>query len=75
MYRVATDEWVPVSSVSLENTYPTVYKTTSQTPLYSATGRLLPYSLKANTAWKVDEKVVIGGVTYYRVATDEFVKA
>lgn len=75
MYRVATDEWVPVNSVSLESTYPTVYKTISQTALYSATGKLLPYSLKAGTAWKVDEKVVIGGVTYYRVATDEFVKA
>lgn len=75
MYRVATDEWVPVNSVSLENAYPTVYRTTSQTALYSATGKLLPQSLKAGTAWKVNGKVVIGGVTYYRVATDEFVKA
>ncbi|WP_334351532.1 MucBP domain-containing protein [Companilactobacillus sp. HBUAS56257] len=31
--------------------------------------------LADNTAWKTDEKVVVNGQTYYRVATDEWIKA
>ncbi|MFH5811718.1 MucBP domain-containing protein [Companilactobacillus sp. FL22-1] len=32
-------------------------------------------ALASNTDWKTDQKVVVNGVTYYRVATDEWVKA
>ncbi|MFC6322471.1 SLAP domain-containing protein, partial [Companilactobacillus baiquanensis] len=32
-------------------------------------------ALAANTDWKTDTKVTVDGVTYYRVSTDEWVKA
>ncbi|APX71919.1 SLAP domain-containing protein [Companilactobacillus allii] len=46
------------------------------TSLYDQKGNLIrSRALGANTPWSVDKKLVLDGVTYYRVATNEFVKA
>jgi len=46
------------------------------TTLYSKTGDAIKSrALSANSAWSVDKKLVLSGVTYYRVATTEWVKA
>lgn len=76
MYRVATDEWIPATAI--QNPYQkvsTVYKATTTTPIYDANGKMMTRELSSGTSWKVDQKVWINGVEYYRVATNEFVKA
>ncbi|WP_125762870.1 SLAP domain-containing protein [Companilactobacillus hulinensis] len=45
-------------------------------PIYDKAGNLIKArALGANTKWAIDRKLVLNGVTYYRVATNEFVKA
>ncbi|GEO58553.1 SLAP domain-containing protein [Companilactobacillus bobalius] len=81
MYRVASDEWVAADAVNVSGskvvstTFPKVFTAKVKTPVYSATGKLLDYQLATGTSWKVDRKVVINGIAYYRIATDEFVRA
>lgn len=44
--------------------------------IYTQEGKMITgRALGANTAWRLDKKLVLDGVTYYRVATNEFVKA
>ncbi|WP_125768392.1 SLAP domain-containing protein [Companilactobacillus furfuricola] len=43
--------------------------------LFDQTGRKLDLALEANTDWLVDQKMTHNGETYYRVATDCWVKA
>lgn len=55
--------------------YSSVYAPTTGTELYNDNGELITnVSLGKNTAWKVDQKKVVNGVTYLRVATNEWVK-
>ncbi|KRK82828.1 hypothetical protein FC78_GL001631 [Companilactobacillus bobalius DSM 19674] len=55
--------------------YSSVYTPTTGTQLYNDNGTLITnVSLGKNTAWKVDQKKVVKGVTYLRVATNEWVK-
>lgn len=80
MYRVSSDSWVAASSVNVSSgdksvvAFPKVYEAKVKTPVYSARGKLLDY-LPAGTSWKVDRKVVIKGIAYYRISTNEFIKA
>ena len=63
------DKTTPVAS------YSSVYTPTTGTELYNDNGELITnVSLGKNTAWKVDQKKVVKGVTYLRVATNEWVK-
>lgn len=44
--------------------------------IYTQDGKVITgRGLGASTAWQIDKKLVLNGVTYYRVATNEFVKA
>lgn len=55
--------------------YSSVYAPTTSTELYNDNGELITnVGLGKNTAWKVDQKKVVNGVTYLRVATNEWVK-
>ncbi|TGD22550.1 BspA family leucine-rich repeat surface protein [Companilactobacillus suantsaicola] len=75
-YRVATNEWVKASQV-----YPFVYKQTIVSPtaekkLYTAEGNLVANrKLNSDSAWKVDRIAYLNDEKYFRVATNEFVKA
>ncbi|WP_334332728.1 SLAP domain-containing protein [Companilactobacillus sp. HBUAS59544] len=52
-----------------------VYATISSTKLYTADGKLITNrQLSANSTWRVDQEKTIDGETYYRVATNEWVK-
>ncbi|WP_334329391.1 SLAP domain-containing protein [Companilactobacillus sp. HBUAS59699] len=43
--------------------------------IYTQDGKVITgRGLGASTAWQIDKKLVLNGVTYYRVATNEFVK-
>ncbi|WP_125567179.1 SLAP domain-containing protein [Companilactobacillus insicii] len=59
----------------------TSYKTVGTTGefgarIYRQDGTLIKgRGLGSKTAWSIDKKLVLNGVTYYRVATNEFVKA
>ncbi|AKP67852.1 SLAP domain-containing protein [Companilactobacillus ginsenosidimutans] len=44
-------------------------------PLFSMKGKQSNRSLSANTDWKIDRKATINGETFYRVSTNEWVKA
>jgi len=45
-------------------------------PLYDINGKqLTDYALAKNSDWQSDKKMVLDGVTYYRVSTDAWVKA
>ncbi|WP_125591250.1 SLAP domain-containing protein [Companilactobacillus jidongensis] len=74
-YRVATNEFVPVGEV-YEYSYSDINVTTdSVTPVYDERGVKLNVTLPANATYKVDRVVTINGVKYYRVATNQFIKA
>ncbi len=54
----------------------TVVTSTDVATLYSKEGKQLKgRALSANSNWAVDKQLVLNGTTYYRVATDEWVKA
>jgi len=77
-YRVATNEYVKASQV-----YPYKYglvnvrtTNTSSKRLYTAEGNLIANrQLAANSNWRTDRTTYINGIEYYRVATNEFVRA
>ena len=78
-YRVATDKFVNSADVYVYEPVQmvvTTHDTTRYTKLYTAKGELITNrSLSRNTAWSVDSITYIKGEKYYRVATNEFVKA
>ncbi|MFC6175444.1 SLAP domain-containing protein [Companilactobacillus huachuanensis] len=83
-YKVATNEWVEASDVTVNNdTTDGVTPFTSNvttggvvSTLYDKTGKALSgRALGPNTAWKTAGKMVLNGKTYYQVATNEWVDA
>lgn len=73
-YRVAENEFVkvPDTSITVANN---VIDVENVVPIYDEKGNLTDLNLAADTAWRFDKTVTIGGQKYYRVATDEYVKA
>ncbi|WP_334352016.1 beta strand repeat-containing protein [Companilactobacillus sp. HBUAS56257] len=75
-YRATTNEWIKASQV-----YPFVYNqtvvhTTAEKKLYTAQGNLVANrKLNSDSAWKVDRIAYLNDEKYFRVATNEFVKA
>ncbi|WP_334332294.1 MULTISPECIES: SLAP domain-containing protein [unclassified Companilactobacillus] len=86
-YRVATNEFIKASDVSLtlqnhlQNQIPLngildgVIITSKQAPLYDINGNRLSKSLLQGTSWKVEYQNNLPSGTYYSVATNEYVKA
>ncbi|WP_368791305.1 SLAP domain-containing protein [Companilactobacillus farciminis] len=78
-YRVATNEFVSAKDAYIYQPTNMVVKThtdSSSKNLYTAKGELITNrSLVADSNWLVDSIVYIEGIKYYRVATNEFVKA
>lgn len=75
MYRVATDEWVPASSLTTYQPISSTYTAKGEIPLYDHNGKLLGRTLAPGTSWKTDQLATINGREYYRVATNEYVLA
>ena len=75
MYRVATNEWIKVAGTTNFEPVSQTFRADTTTYLYDSTGKTLTKSLPADTSWKVDQIIYIDGQAYYRVATDEYVKA
>lgn len=75
MYRVATDEWIPASSLTIYQPISSTYTTKGEIPLYDHTGKLIGKTLAPGTSWKTDQLATINGREYYRVATNEYVLA
>ncbi|WP_334329330.1 BspA family leucine-rich repeat surface protein [Companilactobacillus sp. HBUAS59699] len=74
-YRVATNEFVNANNV-YEYTYDSpVILTNNTTAIYDEKGNLTTIELPTNSSYKTDRYGVINGEKYYRVATNEFVKA
>ena len=78
-YRVAANEFVSAKDAYIYQPTNMVVKTHTDSPsknLYTAKGELITNrSLVADSNWLVDSIVYIEGIKYYRVATNEFVKA
>ncbi len=77
-YRVATNEFVNADDVYIYSPVSMVVTTHSNqyTTLYDAKGvAVTNRSLNSNSSWKTDSITYINGDKYYRVATNEFVKA
>ncbi len=78
-YRIADDEFVKDSDAYVYQPTKMTVRVKNDTPiqnLYTAKGELITNrSLVADSDWFVDSIVYINGIKYYRVATDEFVKA
>lgn len=79
-YRVATGEFVKASQVypyyPISTNIQTNIQTNKQSLLYTAEGKLVTdRALAANTAWYTDRFIYLNNEKYYRVATNEFVKA
>ncbi|WP_125590108.1 SLAP domain-containing protein [Companilactobacillus jidongensis] len=56
-------------------THKTTFRTNKTTQLFNINGKAVRNrALMANTDWAVDKKMVLSGTTYYRVATNEWVK-
>ncbi len=75
MYRVATDEWIPASSLTTYQPISSIYTTKTEIPLYDHTGKLIGKTLAPGTSWKTDQLATINGREYYRVAINEYVLA
>lgn len=75
MYRVATDEWIPASSLTTYQPIASTYTAKGEIPLYDHTGKLIGKTLASGTSWKTDQLATINGREYYRVATNEYVLA
>jgi len=74
-YRVATNEFVEASEV-YEYAYSNPMVTTKQvTNLYDEKGNLLSNKLPTGKSYKTDRFQTIDGLTYYRVGSNQFVKA
>ncbi|WP_195701725.1 beta strand repeat-containing protein [Companilactobacillus futsaii] len=78
-YRIADGEFVKASDAYVYQPTDMTVRVKNDTPiqnLYTAKGQLITNrSLVADSDWFVDSIVYINGIKYYRVATDEFVKA
>jgi len=77
-YRVANDEFVRTDDAYIYQPINQVITTRNigQAQLYTAKGELIQNrALSANTKWLTDSIIYINNVKYYRVATNEFVKA
>ncbi|ALB30075.1 SLAP domain-containing protein [Companilactobacillus heilongjiangensis] len=77
-YRVATNEFVNADDVYVYSPVSMVVTTHANqyTTVYNAKGAAVTdRSLNSDSSWKVDSIAYINGDKYYRVATDEFVKA
>ncbi|MFC6322201.1 SLAP domain-containing protein [Companilactobacillus baiquanensis] len=77
-YRVSTNEFVNEKDVYVYTPIDAVVTTHagSYASLYTAKGDLVTNrSLSANSSWKTDSITNINGEQYYRVSTNEFVKA
>ena len=77
-YRVATNEFVNADDVYIYSPVSMVVITHANqyTTVYNAKGAAVTdRSLNSDSSWKVDSIAYINGDKYYRVATDEFVKA
>lgn len=74
-YRVATNEFVRASEV-YEYAYSNPVVTTKQvTSLYDEKGNLLSNKLPTGKSYKTDRFQMLDGLTYYRVGSNQFVKA
>ncbi|WP_119327181.1 BspA family leucine-rich repeat surface protein [Companilactobacillus musae] len=77
-YRVANNEWVEASRVYPYKNDKKVIKTHAKTITYLSKAEGIAVSNRAlapSTLWKSDRYTTINGIKYYRVATNEFVKA
>ena len=74
-YRVATNEFVPVGEVYKYSNVNTEVTTKSETSVYNERGEKLNIALPANGTYKADKVVLMNGVKFYRVATNQFVPA
>ncbi|WP_201782117.1 SLAP domain-containing protein, partial [Companilactobacillus nantensis] len=77
-YRVATNEFVNADDVYVYSPVNMVVTTHADkyTTLYTAKGaEVTNRTLSNDSSWKVDSITYINGDKYYRVATNEFVKA
>lgn len=76
-YRVATNEYVKATQAyPYESTKAVLRTTNSNKRIYMADGKLITNrELAADSDWYTDQIVQINGEKYYRVATNEFVKA
>lgn len=74
MYRIATNEWVAETATTSYQPTATVYRATASTVVYDKTGKAIARKLAVGSAYKADRIVVIDGLAYYRIATNEFVR-
>lgn len=78
-YRVATNEWVKAQSVYLYQPMNLIVKTGNKITYFNncQDDQCNNCVLAPNTAWKVDRVAYLDntGTKYYRIATDDFVKA
>lgn len=75
--RVATNEWIKANQVYSYKDFKGSVRTNHGTYkyLYTAAGKQVgDRALSANSNWKSDRTINLNGTTYYRVATNEFVK-
>jgi len=75
-FRVAPDEWIESKNVYIYNNQKSIIQTgkNSIQKLTDAKGdQITGRALAGGTAWKTDRIAYINGMTYYRVATNEFV--
>ncbi|MGQ2374118.1 SLAP domain-containing protein [Companilactobacillus zhachilii] len=77
-YQLSEDKWIRANDIPQTYDHVTVIQTHSNSNkrLYKLTGDLITdRELARATDWKVDKIAFINGSKYYRVATDEWVKA
>ncbi|WP_125566922.1 BspA family leucine-rich repeat surface protein [Companilactobacillus insicii] len=73
-YRVATNEFVPADKVYEYWDDSDTIRSKHATPIFDERGNDVGRTLLSNEDYKIDMTVQINNETYYRVATDEFVK-
>ncbi|WP_195701504.1 SLAP domain-containing protein [Companilactobacillus futsaii] len=67
---------VEKSSTAAQTSHLSTVQTKQTTSLFDRNGKQLhSRALAFNTGWKTDQKLVLNGVTYYRVGNNEYVKA
>lgn len=74
-YRVATNEWVKASDAYVYEDQSLIVRTGDSTQnLTNSQGNMVSNrALSSKSSWRIDRLAYINGVTYYRVATNEFV--
>ncbi|KRK63590.1 hypothetical protein FC72_GL001287 [Companilactobacillus tucceti DSM 20183] len=73
-YRVSTNEFIPTDKVYEYQDSSRMIHSERSTPVYDERGKNVSRTLKPDRDYKTDKKVKINNETYYRVATNEFVK-